>query len=213
MMNFEIIEDSVINNVLGPAEAGRYITIDYQKQTTDLEDVLDNFRTVQVFYSSSDFPKNASALQGPFKHEISYRLELSVSKRAEVNLAPLVDEGSTDEEREKAWKSFKESGAAADKSFNELVRIMFQVIMDARNIDLGLEPGFATDRWIGQVRKDEPEVTGELVALTGTMLLTCSTSEEAGGDPGVTGAHTIDTTVDLEGDDVEKGGVKATTTE
>ena len=213
MMNFRKIKISITDNVLGPAEGGRYRTIGYQKQNTDVEDVLGKNRTVQLFFSSSDFPKNASALQGPFKHEISYRIELAVAEDSAVNLAALKDENATDADREKAWKSFVEAGDAADESFDELAEIIFQVIMDSRNIDLGLPVGDAADRWVGQIRKDEPEPTGEFVMLTGAMMLTCSTSEEAKGDPGVTGAAIIDTTVDLEGDDVEKGGVKVTTTE
>lgn len=213
MMKFRKIKKSITDNVLGPAEGGRYRTIGYQKQNTDVEDILGSNRTVQVFFSSSDFPKNASGLQGPFKSDVSYRIELAVAEASAVNLSALKDENATDEDREKAWKSFVESGDAADDSFDELVEIVFQVLMDARNIDLGMPVGDAPDRWVGQVRKDEPEPTGEFVTLTGAMMLTCSPSEEASGDPGVTVAAIIDTTVDLEGDDVEKGGVKVTTTE
>ena len=212
-MNFRKIKLSITDNVLGPAEAGRYRTIGYQKQNTDIEDVLGNNRTVQVFFSSSDFPKNASSLQGPFKHEMSYRIELAVAEDSAVNLAALKDENATDADREKAWKSFVEAGDSADESFDELAGIVFQVIMDARNIDLGLPVGDVSDRWVGQIRKDEPEPTGEYVMLTGAMMLTCSTSEEAEGDPGVTVAAIIDTTVDIDGDDVERGGVTVTTTE
>ena len=213
MMKFRKIKLSIIDNVLGPAEAGRYRTIGYQKQNTDVEDVLGNNRTVQVFFSSSDFPKNASGLQGPFKHEVSYRIELAVAEESAVNLAALKDENATDADREKAWKSFVGAGDAADDSFDELAEIVFQVLMDARNIDLGMFIGDAPDRWVGQIRKDEPEPTSEYVMLTGAMMLTCSPSEEAGGDPGVTVASIIDTTVDLEGDDIERAGVKVTTTE
>ena len=213
MMNFRKIKNSITEKVLGPAEGGRYRTIGYQKQNTDVEDVLGKNRTVQVFFSSGDFPKNASGLQGPFKHEPSYRIELAIAEDSAVNLAALKDENATDEDREKAWKSFVEAGDAADESFDELVEIVFQVLMDARNIDLGMPVGDVADRWVGQIRKDEPEPTGEYVMLTGAMMLTCSTSEEASGDPGVTVAAIIETTVDLEGDDVEKGGVKVTTTE
>ena len=213
MMKFRKIKLSITDNVLGPAEDGRYRTIGYQKQNTDVEDVLGNNRTVQVFFSSSNFPKNASGLQGPFKHEVSYRIELAVAEDSAVNLTALKDENATDADREKAWKSFIEAGDAADDSFDELVEIVFQVLMDARNVDLGMSIGDAPDRWVGQIRKDDPEPTGEYVMLTGAMMLTCSPSEEAYGDPGVTSAATIDTIVDLEGDDVEKGGVEVTTTE
>ena len=213
MMNFRVIKASIINNVLGPAEAGRYRTIGYQKQTTDVEDVLDNDRSVQLFYSSSDFPKKGSGLQGPFKHEISYRLELAVSKEAVVDLAVLNNPVSTPAERAAVLNALQEAGDLADESFDELVDIIYQVFMDADNLELGLDIGVAADRWIGQVRKDEPEPTGELVLLTGTMVLTCAASEEAAGDPGVSGAKIIDTVIDIDGDDIEKTGALVTTNE
>ena len=213
MMNFRKIKKSIIDNVLGPAEDGRYRTIGYQKQTTDVEDVKDSDRSVQLFTSSGDIPKNASGLKGPFKHELSYRLELAVSKEAAVDLTVLNDAESTAAERAAVLDTIQEAGDLADESFDELIDILFQVFLDARNIDLGMKVGEATDRWIGQWRKDDPEPTGELVLLTGTMLLTCSTEEEAGGDPGVSGAKEIDVTVDIDGDDVEKTGAKITTNE
>lgn len=209
MMNFRKIKNSITDNVLGPAENGRYRTIGYQKQTVDVEDVLGNNRTVQVFYSSSDTPKNASGLQGPFKFDVTYRIELAVAEQAGVNLDALLDSGATDADREKAWKSFQVSGDNADASFDELVEIVFQVLMDARNIDLGLDekPYVVSDRWVSQIRKDDPEPTGEYVLLTGAMLLTVSTTEEAAGDPGVEAAYTLSTVIDIDGDDVEKTGV------
>lgn len=210
MMLFRQVKKSITDNVLGPAENGRYQTIGFQRQTNDAEDSLDNLRHVQVFWSSSDFPKRGSGLQGPFKNEASYRIELSAAKEASIDLEVLNDDLATAEEKATALASFQEAADLVDDSFDELVDIIFQVIMDARNIDLGMPKGVAADRWLSQAKKDDPIPAGELAMLTGSMVLTCSVSEAAPGDPGVSGIKTISTIVDIEGDDVEKAGVTTT---
>lgn len=210
MMLFRKVKQSITNNVLGPAEDGRFQTIGFQRQTNDAEDSLDNLRHVQVFWSSSDFPKRGSGLQGPFKNEASYRIELSAAKEASIDLEVLNDDLATAEERATALASFQEAADLVDESFDELVDIIFQIIMDARNIDLGMPKGVVAERWLSQVKKDDPVPAGELAMLTGSMVLTCSVSEEAPGDPGVSGVKTMSTIVDIDGDDIEQTGVNVT---
>ena len=211
MMLFRKVKQSITNNVLGPAEDGRFQTIGFQRQTNDAEDSLDSLRHVQVFWSSSDFPKRGSGLQGPYKNEISFRIEMSAAKAAEIDLEILNDELATAAEKATALASFQEAADLVDDSFDELFDIVFQIIMDARNIDLGMPEGVVAERWISQAKKDDPIPAGELAMLTGSAVLTCSVSEQAPGDPGVDGAKTIDTIIDIDGDDTEKAGVKVIT--
>lgn len=211
MMLFRKVKQSITNNVLGPAEDGRFQTIGFQRQTNDAEDSLDNLRHVQVFWSSSDFPKRGSGLQGPYKNEASYKIELSAAKAVEIDLEILNDDLATDAERATALASFQEAADLVDESFDELVDIIYQIIMDARNIDLGMPKGVVAERWLSQARKDDPIPSGELAMLTGSMVLTCSISEEAPGDPGVDGVKAFDTNIDISGDDIEKTGVNVST--
>lgn len=206
-MLFRQVKKSITDNILGPAEDGRYRTIGYQNQTEDAESSLDNERSVQVYWASSSFPKDASGLQGPFKHEITYNIELSAAKAAELDLEILNDVSATPAEKAGALYSFQEAADLADESYDELVDVIFQVIMDARNIDLGMPPGVVSSRWISQAKKDDAVPAGEFALLTGSMTLTCTVSEEAGGDPGVEGAANMSTVVDIVDDDVEKTGV------
>jgi len=212
MMLFRQVKKSITCAVLGPAEDGRYRTIGYQNQTEDAESSLDNERSVQIYWVGSDFPESASALQGPFKHKITYRIDLSAAKATELDLKVLNDVSATPEDKADALYAFQEAAELADESFDELVDIVYQVIMDARNIDLGMSPGVVSDRWISQAKKDDPVPAGEYALLTGSMTLTCSVSEEAGGDPGVEGAINMSTVVDIVDDDVEKTGIDVTTT-
>jgi|GEM_PF-1564651 len=213
MMLFRQVKRSITDKVLGPSEDGRYRTIGYQNQTEDAESSLDNERSVQVFWSDFNAPKNASALQGPFKHNVTYNIELSAAKATELDLEVLNSMSATPEDKAEALYGFQEAAELADESFDELVDIIFQVIMDARNIDLGMPKGVVASRWLSQAKKDDPVPAGEFALLTGSMTLTCSFSEEAGGDPGVEGAASINTVVDIADDDVEKTGVEVTTTE
>lgn len=211
MMLFRQVKKSITDNVLGPAEDGRFQTIGFQRQTNDAEDSLDNLRHVQVFWSGSNFPKKGSGLQGPYKNEISFTIELSAAKAVEIDLEVLNDEFATPAEKATALASFQEAADLVDDSFDELFDIIFQIIMDARNIDLGMPKGVVSDRWLSQVKKDDPIPAGELAMLTGSAILTCSVSEQAPGDPGVGGAKTIATIIDIDGDDIEKTGVEVTT--
>ena len=212
MMQFEKIKDSIINNVLGPVEAGQFRTVGYQKQTEDAVDMKDEDRVVQVFYSAGQFPQSASSINGPYQHEMSFRVELSVAKAAEVDIAILTNPGSTDVQRALAMQGFVESSSLADASFDELFRIVYQILMDARNIDLGLAKGEVADRWVNQIKKDEPITDGEFAIITGSMVLTCTSKEPALGDTGTIGAKDINVKIDIQDDDVEKTGVETTTT-
>ena len=81
MMNFRKIKGSIIQNVLGPAEAGRFQTIGYQRQTGSVQQAGSGVTNVQVFYSSGDFPKS-TRWTGPVSHDITYRVELTVARAA-----------------------------------------------------------------------------------------------------------------------------------
>jgi hypothetical protein len=64
-------------------------------------------------------------------------------------------------------------------------------------------------RWVTSLVKDEPIERGNLTILTGTMLLTCTTSELVEGYKGVEIAQPVlDASVELETDDAGKAGVQ-----
>ena len=203
--------------MLGPAEAGRFRTVGYQKQTEDAIDFKDENRVVQVFYSTGQFPQKSSSINGPYQHEMSFRVELSVAKAAEVDIATLTNPVSTDIQRATAMQAFVESSSLADAAFDELFRIVYQILMSAANIDLGLAKGEVAkgevaDRWVNQIKKDEPITDGQFAIITGSMVLTCTSKEPALGDTGIIGPKGILTNIDIQDDDIEKTAVETTTT-
>jgi hypothetical protein len=206
MMNFRVIKDSIIDNVLGPNSTGKFVVVGFQRQNKNAVETLDTSRTVQVFYFSSDFPKNKGRLNGPTQNNVTYKIELTVSSAAKGDLSVVNNPASTPAQIAVALSAFQEASYLADNSFDELVDEVYQILMSGIFLDLGLDKGTVSDRWIGNVQKDHPEPRGGYVTITGSMNLTCNTAEQVPGDVGVAGT-VFDTTIDIKDDDVEKTGV------
>ena len=210
MMNFRCIKDSLINNILGPASSGKFQVVGFQRQAKSAEETLDFSRLVQVFYHASEFPKGAGRLTGPVQHDITYRVELTVSKAAGVNLLVINDENATQNELAPAIAGFQEASDLADKSIDKLFDLVYQILMCAQNYDMQLPVGTVANRWITNMQKEAPMPRGEYVILTGFLDLTLRTAEQIGGEALQGIATEFDVVIDQDGDDVEKAGVSGT---
>ena len=179
MMNFRTIKQGLID-LLGAEASGRYVTLGYQKQSQRAEELLDSKRNVQVYYASGVFPKSKSSTNGPTQHDITFNIDCMVSKRAEVDLAVLENPAATENDKAIALTALRSAGALADYSLDELFDIIYQVLMDAENLDLGLDFNIAS-RWVGRIDKDSPIPAGEYCVLTGILQLECSIDEQVSG--------------------------------
>jgi hypothetical protein len=209
MMQFRQTKKDLIT-ILGNAAQGRFQVVGYQVQTIDAAEVLNDNRRVQVFYGEGDFEKSHAGLSGPTEHDVTYRIELAASQPAKVNLAVIKDETSTQEQVAAALSCFQDASGLVDESFDELLDIVYQILMDGRNIHLGQDspPYTAKNRWVSGMRKDEPVPQGEYVVLTGVIMFTCRLTEEVEGDIGVDAAgDAYDMKLDLDGDNNEQTGV------
>jgi len=186
MMNFRVIKTSIIN-ILGLAALSRFKVIGFQRQSKNADEVLDSDRFVQIFYQSGNLPKNKASLNGPVQHEITYKIELTVAKQTEGDLEVINNPGSTPLQIATALNLFAEASDLADQSWDELADIVYQILMDARNYDLGTQKGTISNRWIDGIQKDNPLPRGESVILTGSFNLTCQTVESVLGDTGTLG--------------------------
>lgn len=196
MMNFRIIKDSIIT-ILGTAAAGRFRVVGFQRQTKGVEEFKGNLRLVTVYYSAGSFPKNAGRHTGPVQHDITYRVEFTVSAPALGNLTIINDPGSTPAQIATAIAGIQESAQIADESIDELFEIIYQILMDGQNVDMGLSIGIISSRWIDSIQKDEPRTHGDLVELTGNANLTFRTSEQITGDTGTPDANIINSVLDI----------------
>ncbi len=209
MMNFRLIKNNLVNKILGPAANNRYRVVGFQGQVKSAEEVLDCDREVKVYYSSSEFPKSGGRFSGPVQNDVTCRVELTVSKGAEVDLSVLNNPLATAEIRAIAIAEFVTASELADNSIDELFEIVYQILMDARNIDLGFDKGVVANRWVSRMQKDDPRPEGEYAVLSGSIDFQLRTSEVLKGDTG-TPATEYGVIVDQDGDDVEKAGVSGT---
>lgn len=204
MMNFRIVNDAIIN-ILGAAAAGQFRVIGYQNQGVSTTEVVGNNRMVQVYYQRGNFSKTSGAMRGPVQHDIIFAFDLKVAEPATGDLALLKNVGSTPPDRAAVLAAFQEASARADKSFSELAELVYQIIMDARNYDFGLEKGIVSDRWFDGIQKDEVVMKGEHVFMTGSMPLSCRVVEIVSGATGTPG-QVIDTTFETNEDTETKAG-------
>ena len=209
-MNFRTIKAAIVQ-IFGDAEASRYQTIGFQRQSKNAAEVLGSNRFIQVFYSSGDFPESGGSRSGTKNHETTYRIELTASASSKIDLSILAT--GTESQKSAAIAAHLEASEEVDNSIDELIDIAYQVIMDNNNLDLGLSIGTISNRWISNIQKDTPPNQGEYVIMTASMSLTLRTTEEVTGDTGTTPATVeMDTTIKYQEDQDDKSGVLVTNT-
>jgi hypothetical protein len=207
-MQFRAVKAAIVST-LGAAEAGRFRTIGYQSQSQAAESIKGSLRSVRVYYNSGAFPKNSGSITGPNQHEVTFNIELAVSEPASADLAVLENDASTEPAKAAALLAAREADDLADESFDELADIVYQILMDARNFEFGLDNQVA-NRWVGSINKDSIGRQGGLITVTGSISLTLRVAEDIVGDPGV-GLDGVDSTIRVE-DQEPVTGVKTVLT-
>jgi hypothetical protein len=205
VMNFRVVTQALIDT-LGASAAGKFIVIGYRKQVKDAEETRNNKRSVQVFYSDGNFPKSKGRQIGATQHLPEFTIELSVSTAARGNLAAIENPGATTQQIADAMSSFQDASYLAGVAFDELLEMIYQILMDARTFDLGLPKGVMSSRWVESMHKDGAQSTGSLVVQTGRIVYTCQTAEDVVGVTATPMTTGIGTVLDISGDDVERTG-------
>lgn len=183
-MNFETLEDSV-TALLVSEEAGRYVTIGYEERTQSGEEVLNLDRTVQVFYDAGEFPKSGGAMGGSKPHEMTFKVVTTASSATSVDISVLNNPASTAGDIIAALAAKDFAVKRASKSWNELTGIIWNILMDARNKDLGLAAHSVANRWCERFVKDSPLKYGNVVVFAGGIVMTCKMNEAITGATGV----------------------------
>lgn len=215
-MQFEIVEESVIDNVLLPAESGRFETIGGQRQKESAS-AISNKRKVMFAYKGGDFPESSSAQYGPVRHDMTFEVILAEVTPAKADLSVLNDENASAADKSTALRQMAEPSIEANRSMNEFIRIIWQILMDARHEQMGMVPPddrpnlkMVSNRWISNISKGDPAPEGENVFLTASMDLTLTVEEDITGDDlPDTPEVVFDGDIELDGDTAEQG-VKVT---
>jgi hypothetical protein len=201
-MQFELLRDS-IESLLIANQGILFRTIGEQKQSTDAEQVEGNLRTVQIFYSEGDYPKDKSSYN-QLTHEVRFQLFYTVANPATANLSVLNDENATAAAKQAALLAVGEGSRLADRSMDELRRIVTQILMDPVNKDLGLAQYSVSDRWLNNFKKSESLPKGNLFVLTGSETLSAMVDETL---IGATAIPAITPTVDITSKEEPLSGV------
>ena len=184
MMEFREVKNAVAQTLVDAA-AGRFLVVGHQRQQKAAEASVGNNRLVEVYFKRESFSKSRGRANGPVAGDVTIAIELTVAEPAKADLSALNNPNATPTELSTALFNMKEAGAAADEAMDELAEIVYQILMDARNIYYGLGKGRVNGRWVSDIEKDQPNDRGGLVLLTGAMNIEMRVSEEVPGDTGV----------------------------
>ena len=210
MMVFRQIRDAILRALADNAD-GEFKVIGAQKRGKAASEVKNKDRLVEVYYARGDFPKSGASVMGPTKHDMTFRVDASVSKPAQAiqrYIDVIENPASLPADVVVAVANIRESDFLADRSFDELFERVYQILMDPRNDNFGLEVGSIGSRWVQSVNKDETTERGNLSVITGSIQLTGTTSEAVEGYKGTEGAKVFDIGVDIETDEPGKAGVE-----
>ena len=204
-MKFQTIKAAMVET-LGAAQGNNFQTIGYQRKNKSGEDI-NSKKMVQVYYSSGDFPLSGGTQKGPKSHDISFNIDMTVAVSAEADLAVLNNSAATPAEKAAALAGVLTASESADIELDDLIQLVFQILMDARNMWLGLAKGFFASRYITRIQKDQTIEEGKFAVKTAQMIYTCNADEDVTGDTGTPVTDpTYDIEVDINDDDVEQTG-------
>lgn len=166
----EILDDS--------SEGNGFIVAGGQSRPENPEDFEGDYRSVRVYYQQGVF--NTFGYSKNFSHELTIIIELRAACASEGDLDVINDPDATVEEKAAALLAIQDAEALVDASYDELVRNVFQIVMDNRHKSLG-SPNTVSGRNISLIEKDPMQQVGSLVFQTGKMVFNCKVDEKVLG--------------------------------
>jgi hypothetical protein len=174
---------TAIQDILENESSGRFRVVGRQVMSKTADEIRDNDRLVQVYFSDGQFPKSGR-MSGPKTHDLTIDIDLSCSASAEGDLSVLDSDNATHQQKALALLQIREASEIADTLIDDLIEDVYQILMDARNIDLLLQVGTISGRWIDRIQKDTLLERGSLVVKTANMKYTCRVQEIVSGSIG-----------------------------
>lgn len=189
-MVFEELRDSMTALLRTFESANDFVVVDKQLMSRSPKEFKGPLRTVQVFFQEGDSQPEL-ATRTEFEHDVTFGFFLSVAESATADLSGLDDPNKTPAEKKALLAASTPGSFNADRSIDELWRIVVQIIMDAVNEDLGLAKYTVSNRRLSQFRKNQPNDHGNLISLTGSGSMRARVTETITGATPVAPADTI----------------------
>lgn len=194
-MEYQNIKDA-LDILLETAAAGRYAVLGTRNRSHDAE-VVHSRSQVTTYYQSGDFPKSSGSIPGPFRHDMTFKIDLLVSGAARCDLSILNNPDASETEISAALAASTNATAEADAAIDTLVSLVWDIIMRPENRKLGLS--YDPQRWITGFNKNDPSQKGALVLMSGSLTMAATAMESVTGEVGVPGAS-IETNIRLTAD-------------
>jgi hypothetical protein len=180
----------------------RYKVITYDALPTDAKRYQGSNRTVRVFYQGGKFPSGSQST--PAMHDVSMMIECVVSDAVQADLSVLEDLNATDAQRAAALAEATPGAMRVDASMDELLSIVWDVIMAPQNRWFGGQKYVIGSRWVTEMAKDRLVPIGEYCIMTGFLKLTFDLEEIALGESGGQYEYNKTDFTPIDGDEVQK---------
>lgn len=197
MMYFRQIK-TALEQLLIDKAAGRYRVQGYQIQTRSPEEVEGNNRLVVITYDQGDFPGQGYRSGGSVDHQASYRVALYVSSGSIADIQEITNAENTNGQRQTSLSVTIPGHKIIDDSIDELFEIVFQVILDREDTDLGLGSEAFDKLIISQYQKDDPFEMGGKACISASFQIQAKLNEEITGADPIAG-ESINTLTDING--------------
>lgn len=227
-MAFRIIKYAIVNQILLPNRGKLFRVVDYPFPILGAEETLNNKRTVSIYYAEGDLKKGS--IYSPI-HDMNFHLDLFVSADATADLLVLerqFEENFQQTAYANAMNELQLAERRTDALMDELINIVYQLIMRKENDQLGvdrLEPAVNLrigNRMIVSAQKGAPireDKTNKFVGMEAQMVLKCRANEKVtgqlpvGGLEAAGGGAEFHFDLEINQDTITKAGVLADTTE
>ena len=191
-MNFRTIKTNIIT-ILNDNKGTDFEVLQAQRQNQGASDI-ESLGKVLVYFFSNSFSEDTGAVNGEVQSMPTFRIIIEVAGKATL----------TDESDPSTAVSAE---IIADNKFDLLAEKVYQILMNGTRIDLLMPKGEVSNRYIKNIQKGDVNSEGEHAIIIGQMDITCMTPEQVPGDDGVL-ATDIKNELDIQGDTVQKSGVK-----
>jgi len=187
-MAFQIIRDSVMDNILIPGEQDQFRTVGHPLPLEGSEALLKNKRAVAFYYAEGDLTGGQE--YEPY-HDMIFYLELMVAANAQADLKVLekeFPEALQNEAYSIALSNMQAAEYLADRLMDDLIAIVYQLVMKAENDELAIdriEPSSGVrvhNRLITKIEKFPPESPGEQTVMKALLTLKCQAEEDIEGE-------------------------------
>jgi hypothetical protein len=210
-MTFQLVK-TALQNLLASNAGTDFYVVGAQTQGENADFIAER-PMVQVFYSQTDWDESASPRSGKARGTVTFKVLLTIAKGSVVDIATLNDPTSTAPEIAAALAANAAAEDVADAAWDNLYSIVWNILRNPENRNFGVAETTwqISDNWIASTRKGDPIIRGEVVAISGTMNLTCKIVEYPGSTdetPGLAIDTVFNATIDKTA--VPAAGIAAT---